>query len=57
MSVPSQESERSCICELEVSILSVSNDFSVGFWNRSDCVVLFVYHFVTYKAGNQDQKL
>ena len=57
MSVPSQESERSCICELEVSILSVSNDFSVGFWNRSDYVVLFVYHFITYKAGNQDQKL
>ena len=45
MPVSSQERERSCICVLEVSILPLSSDFSIGFWNCFDsvefCFVLF----------------
>ena len=45
MAVSSRERERSCICVLEVSILPLSSDFSIGFWNCFDnvefCFVLF----------------
>jgi hypothetical protein len=44
--VPSKESEWACICVLGVLILSLSSNFSVGFWSCSDSVVFFVYHFL-----------
>jgi hypothetical protein len=48
--VLSQESEQSCICVLEVSILKDFSiefwDFSIEFWNGSDSVVFFVFHFI-----------
>ena len=40
--VPSQESERSCIYVLGLSILPFC-DFSIGFWNFSDSVVFLSF--------------
>jgi hypothetical protein len=42
VSVPSQESERSCICVLGVTILLFD------FWNYSNVVVLCVFHLILY---------
>jgi hypothetical protein len=44
--VSSQKSKRSCICVFGKSILPISRIFSVGFWNCSDNVVNFLYHFI-----------
>jgi hypothetical protein len=40
-SVPRQESERSCICVLGVSILPLSIIFPIGFWKCSDSGILY----------------
>ena len=40
--VPSQESNRSCICALGISILTISTICFIEFWNCSDSVVYFV---------------
>jgi len=44
--VPSQESERLCICVLAVSILPLSSIVFIDFWKCSDSVVFFVLHFI-----------
>ena len=43
--VPCQERERSCICVSGIDFASF-NDFSIRFWNCSDSVALFVFHFI-----------
>jgi len=45
----SKKSGRSCIYVLGESFLSLSTNFSNGFWNRSDSVVLF-FHFIRATA-------
>ena len=40
-----QVSERLCICLLEVSILPLSNNIDIWFWNCFDGVVLYSFHF------------
>jgi len=46
--VTSQESKRSCICVIGVSVLPLSTILiSIGFWNCSDGVVVIVFHFIT----------
>ena len=45
--VPSQESERSCVCVLKVYICASVCDSSIGLWNFSDSVVFFVFPFIT----------
>jgi len=44
VSVPSQESERSCICVLVVSILPLSTFFSIIFCSCSEVVIILVFH-------------
>ena len=44
--VPSQESERSCIRVLAVSILPLSSIVFIDFWKCSESVVFFVLHFI-----------
>ena len=44
--VPSQESERSCIYVLGVSILPLSKIFQLGVWNCYDSGVYFVLYLV-----------
>ena len=51
VSVPSQESERSCICQLVILLLHPFPfyDFYIRFWNCFDVVVFFFiscYHSV-----------
>jgi len=41
---PGQASEQSCICV--VGYQFGTYDFSIGFWNCSDHVVFFVFHFI-----------
>ena len=41
---PSQERKRSCISVLEVSILTLFV-FAIGYWNCSDTMVFFTFHF------------
>ena len=36
----------SCFCVLDLSILSFSMIFSNGFWNCSNSLVFFVFHFI-----------
>ena len=38
--------ERSCICALRVSILYLFLHLSNEFWNCSDSVVYFIFHFI-----------
>jgi hypothetical protein len=48
--VQSQESERSCICVLGLSILSLFLRFyyiGYGFWNCSEGIVYFIFHFIS----------
>lgn len=52
-----QKSERSCICELEVSILPLFNDFPIEFWNRSlfwRCDILSFSFFPSIIYRRQD---
>ena len=42
--VPRQESERSCICVFEISILSLSTTLIFEFWNCLDSGICF--HFI-----------
>jgi hypothetical protein len=45
--VPSHESETSCICALGISSLPLSSMFLLHrFWNCSNSVVFFVFHFI-----------
>jgi hypothetical protein len=60
VSVPRDESERSCICVLGVSILLLFlRFFSIGFLNCSFGVVFFVFHFIEIKqlASKQMHRL
>ena len=45
LEVSSQVSERLCICLLGVSILPLSNNIDIWFWNCFDGVVLYSFHF------------
>lgn len=46
VSVPSQVSERSCICVLGCIDFVSFVDFSMGFWKRFNGVISIVYHFL-----------
>ena len=46
-----QESERSCICVLGISILYLS----FGFWNCSDNVIFVIFHFIITYTTNINQ--
>ena len=47
MHVPRQESERSCICVLDVPIFSSFYDLDFGFWNFPTLCYFFIFHFNT----------
>ena len=46
--VPSQESERSCVCVLGVSIVLLSMNFLFDSWKCSDSVIFSAFHFNHY---------
>jgi len=43
--VPTEECEWSCICMLGLSNFASIYDLSIGYWNCSDNIVFFVFHF------------
>lgn len=45
-----------CVRRIEYASLLVY-EFSIGFWNCSESVVLFVCHFTVYRYDNQIIKL
>jgi hypothetical protein len=49
--VPIQDSGRSCICVLWLLMLSFSTTFYLGFWNCSDTMVFYVFHFMTQQVS------
>jgi hypothetical protein len=49
--VPNQVSERSCICELEVSIFNSFHDLSIVFLELS-CILFFIWCLLGSIRGN-----
>jgi hypothetical protein len=45
MLVPSQESQRSCMCGVPILLLCFY-EFSIGLWNRSFSVVFFAFRYI-----------
>ena len=51
MSVPGQESDRSCIFVWGINFATLY-DFSIGFWNCCESVIFFVFHFDYHALDN-----
>jgi len=51
MTVPSQESEQSCICVSGIDF-AFSSIFFIVFWNCSNSVVFFVFQFINRTVLN-----
>jgi hypothetical protein len=50
VSVPSQESERSCTCVLGVYIQPLILQFVCFDFRTVDSVIIFVFHFIMYNV-------